>query len=446
MNTLSQLDNFTLPQLKELAEQYPFSAIIQSALAKKQLANQEQADEQITRAAIRLPKRKILQQYLNVDANFSLLKNSSIKRELDAPIEQEPEVEEQQLSATDFKAETVDTNAEVGEQQFEQTEGSNLQENDQKEVVVKSEEMPSEPKVEELPEKEVVINQKQETTFHGFDDDLVEPISKTLVDKDQLVEDTDHEVQKGSNQQKVKPEQELDYTDYEVRLGLEDLDDDDVHHIGNELVEEDADESISASHESEETKSLDEEFDEELNNLYAQAAYEASMIQKGSEVEEDVSETEEAEIEEAKDHSISENEEHNFMEWLSILGGQAVEIAKPDQPKEQKQVEETEPKLTSTLSEKQKADEDQTIISREVENQYRDAQEDLEDEQTREVQRLAKKSMTKNTSFYTETLANIYVKQEKWENAIEVYEALSIKFPEKSRYFANQIETLKDKL
>ena len=102
--------------------------------------------------------------------------------------------------------------------------------------------------------------------------------------------------------------------------------------------------------------------------------------------------------------------------------------------------------MTSTLSEKQKADEDQTIISREVENQYRDAQEDLEDEQTREVQRLAKKSMTKNTSFYTETLANIYVKQEKWENAIEVYEALSIKFPEKSRYFANQIETLKDKL
>ncbi len=43
----------------------------------------------------------------------------------------------------------------------------------------------------------------------------------------------------------------------------------------------------------------------------------------------------------------------------------------------------------------------------------------------------------------TETLAHVYLEQKKYEKAITAFNILSLKYPEKSSFFANQIIEIK---
>jgi tetratricopeptide (TPR) repeat protein len=55
---------------------------------------------------------------------------------------------------------------------------------------------------------------------------------------------------------------------------------------------------------------------------------------------------------------------------------------------------------------------------------------------------IVEKSVSENDELITETLAMLYFEQKKYDKALEAFQKLSLKYPEKSVYFASRIEEI----
>jgi len=136
--------------------------------------------------------------------------------------------------------------------------------------------------------------------------------------------------------------------------------------------------------------------------------------------------TPEEKLEIGKPFSFSENEAHSFGEWLKITSFKPIIREEPEV--------ETEPPAKEIQTKKLDLI-DKFIASKpKIKPIKKDAT----------IHNIAKAQMIQPEALMTETLARIYVEQKNYNKAIQSYKILSLKYPEKSGFFADQIQAVKE--
>lgn len=125
------------------------------------------------------------------------------------------------------------------------------------------------------------------------------------------------------------------------------------------------------------------------------------------------------------------SETHSFNEWLQITSIKPIERVETEEIDQKTEVKNTVIRGASNaknfdliekfIAENPKIKPSKTFISSDI----------------------ATESVLENEHLMTETLAHVYLEQKKYQKAITAFTILSLKYPEKSSFFANQIEAIK---
>ena len=130
------------------------------------------------------------------------------------------------------------------------------------------------------------------------------------------------------------------------------------------------------------------------------------------------------------------SELHSFNEWLKLTSFKPIEREdKKTTDAVETQKTEVETKLYGSLDKEKKFELIDKFISKNPKiNPSKEAT---------VKHNIAKEQMIQPESLMTETLARIYVEQKNYKKAIQSYKILSLKYPEKSGFFADQIKAIK---
>lgn len=143
---------------------------------------------------------------------------------------------------------------------------------------------------------------------------------------------------------------------------------------------------------------------------------------------------------------FDQNEVHSFQEWLQL--SRFSPIKREDAPKEENsedtiiQTSDTDTKTEASEAQHTEADtrkRKQNIIDSFIETNPK-----IEFSPVAEATKknLAKASLIPSEALMTETLARVYVEQKNYKKAKQAYRILSLKYPEKSGFFADQIRAV----
>ncbi|MCX7551824.1 hypothetical protein [Xanthomarina sp. F2636L] len=129
---------------------------------------------------------------------------------------------------------------------------------------------------------------------------------------------------------------------------------------------------------------------------------------------------------------FNQNETHSFNEWLKLTRFKPIERFDSDE----KNTKETNISMDDSQSDRNKKFD---LIDRFISKNPK-----LKPQQhTSNNANIAEEQMIQTESLMTETLARIYVEQKNYKKAIQSYNILSLKYPEKSGFFADQIKAIK---
>ncbi|WP_350290009.1 hypothetical protein [uncultured Croceitalea sp.] len=119
---------------------------------------------------------------------------------------------------------------------------------------------------------------------------------------------------------------------------------------------------------------------------------------------------------------FTKSEKHSFGEWL--------QLASPKPIKREEKVEENE------LQKKKKFE----LLDKFIENKPKI----IPTKEFEENVDLTESIKLDKSQLMTQTLAKVYLEQKKYKKAIQAYKILSLKYPEKSGFFADQIRRIKN--
>jgi len=144
-------------------------------------------------------------------------------------------------------------------------------------------------------------------------------------------------------------------------------------------------------------------------------------------------------LEIGKPLDFSVNEKHSFQEWLQLARTEPIDRTE-EGPQDQKEIEKTaEPKVKAEiidLEKKKKAE----IIDKFIETNPK-----ISPIKQTAITPAVQFDLNKDDNSYlmTETLARVYLEQKKYTKAIQAYEILILKYPEKISFFADRISDIK---
>jgi len=142
--------------------------------------------------------------------------------------------------------------------------------------------------------------------------------------------------------------------------------------------------------------------------------------------------------------SVDKKEEINsgsFTDWLQALK----KIDRVEEVEKKQEVEEEESRIITEFKkpEEKKLQEKKALLDKILEEGLPTQIRMDKNKDFFEANQKAKESLLENEHLVTETLAKIYALQGNIPKAVRAYEILSLKFPQKSAYFASLIENLK---
>ena len=123
---------------------------------------------------------------------------------------------------------------------------------------------------------------------------------------------------------------------------------------------------------------------------------------------------------------FDKSETHSFSEWLKITSFKPI-IRTPEEEKEPEKAE-----VESAIDKKF-----------ELIDKFLETNPKIIPSKETPTHNLAKAQTVQNDGLMTETLARIYLEQKNYDKAIQSYKILSLKYPEKSGFFADQIKAVK---